>query len=108
VAALLAARALAESGERLSALVGRLPRYEMVKSKFEGVDWARSKDAIKAAFPDAEADATDGWRFQWKDSWLHARPSGTEPVVRVIAEAPTQEQAQALCERARAALRSGS
>lgn len=108
VAALLAARAVAESGERFSALVGRLPGYEMVKSKFENVDWAGSKEAIKNAFPDAEADATDGWRFQWKDSWIHARPSGTEPVVRVIAEAPTKEQAQALCERARAVLRSRS
>jgi phosphomannomutase len=88
--------------------VGRLPGYEMLKSKFENVDWAGSKEAIKNAFPDAEADATDGWRFQWKDSWIHARPSGTEPVVRVIAEAPTKEQAQALCERARAVLRSRS
>jgi phosphomannomutase len=104
VAALLAARARAESGEAFSTLVGRLPRYEMVKSKFEGVDWKRSKDSVKNAFPGAEADDTDGWRFAWPEEWIHVRPSGTEPVVRVIAEARTAERAQALCERARKAL----
>lgn len=104
VAALLAARARAESGEAFSALVSRLPRYEMVKSKFDGVDWKRSKDRVKEAFAGADADDTDGWRFSWPEEWIHVRPSGTEPVVRVIAEARTAERAQALCERARKAL----
>jgi phosphomannomutase len=104
VAALLAARAAAEAGEPFSARVARLPRYEMVKSKFEGVDWKRSKDGVRAAFADAEADGTDGWRFAWPEEWIHVRPSGTEPVVRVIAEARTAERAAALCERARKAL----
>jgi phosphomannomutase len=36
-----------------------------------------------------------------KRSWLHVRPSGTEPVVRLIAEAPDEEAAQALLSRAR-------
>lgn len=107
VAALLAARARAESGEAFGALLERLPRYEMVKTKLEGVDWARTKEATRAAFQEAEADATDGLRFQWRDRWIHVRPSGTEPVVRVIAEAPTRAEAEALCERARSALRSG-
>jgi len=104
VAALLAARARAESGEAFGRVLERLPRYEMVKSKFEGVDWPRSREAVREAFRDAEADDTDGWRFAWPEEWIHVRPSGTEPVVRVIAEARTAERAQALCERARKAL----
>jgi len=108
VAALLAARAVASAHEPFSALVSRLPRYEMVKRKIEGVDWGRSKEAVRAAFADAEAEGTDGWRFAWPREWIHVRPSGTEPVVRVIAEAPTRERAEALCERAQAALREGA
>jgi phosphomannomutase len=105
VAALIAARAAAAgSREPFSARLARLPRYEMVKSKFEGVDWKRSKEPVRAAFADAEADGTDGWRFAWPEEWIHVRPSGTEPVVRVIAEARTAERARALCDRARKAL----
>jgi phosphomannomutase len=33
------------------------------------------------------------------DSWVHLRPSGTEPVVRVFAEAPTEAAANALIDR---------
>jgi phosphomannomutase len=99
---------VAESKESLSALVARLPRYEMVKKKIEGVDWPGSREKIREAFADAQADATDGWRFTWPREWIHVRPSGTEPVVRVIAEAPSLGQAEALCARAQAALRASS
>ena len=33
----------------------------------------------------------------WPTAWLHVRPSNTEPIVRVIAEAPTAGEAQGLC-----------
>ena len=46
-------------------------------------------EALRAAFPDAAADTQDGLRLSWPDRWVHVRPSGTEPIVRVIAEAPT-------------------
>ena len=54
-----------------------------------------------SAFPDAEADTQDGLRLAWADRWVHIRPSGTEPIVRVIAEAPTAEGAKALVDRGR-------
>ena len=38
----------------------------------------------------------DGLRLAWADRWLHIRPSGTEPIVRLIAEAPTPAEAEAL------------
>jgi phosphomannomutase len=47
-------------------------------------------------FPDAVADERDGLRLSWPDRWLHVRPSGTEPIVRLIAEAPTAAAAEAL------------
>ncbi|MDS0260088.1 phosphoglucosamine mutase [Haloarcula sp. S1CR25-12] len=45
---------------------------------------------------DAELDTTDGWRLDYGDGWVLARPSGTEPVVRVYAEARAPERAEEL------------
>jgi phosphomannomutase len=94
---------LAESGESVSALVARLPRYSIVKDKLDRPK--ASLDAVYAAlreaFADAQADTQDGLRLAWKDRWVHVRPSGTEPIVRVIAEARTEKDARALVERAR-------
>ena len=36
----------------------------------------------------------------WDDAWLHVRASGTEPLLRIIAEAPTPERAEALVDEA--------
>jgi phosphomannomutase len=58
-------------------------------------------DALRARFSDAAADERDGLRLAWRDRWLHVRPSGTEPIVRYIAEAPTEAEADALIAAAR-------
>jgi phosphomannomutase len=52
----------------------------------------------------ATPDRQDGLRLGWPDRWLHVRPSGTEPIVRLIAEAPTAEAAEELVAAARALL----
>jgi phosphomannomutase len=57
--------------------------------------------ALRAAFPDAVADTQDGLRLDWPDRWVHLRPSGTEPIVRVIAEGPTEHDARTLIRQAR-------
>ena len=51
---------------------------------------------LRERFPDAAVDTRDGLRLAWPDRWVHVRPSGTEPIVRFIAEAPTQAEAEAL------------
>ncbi|MGH9258696.1 MAG: phosphoglucosamine mutase, partial [Acidimicrobiales bacterium] len=57
---------------------------------------------MRARFLDAAADTRDGLRLAWSDRWLHVRPSNTEPIVRLIAEAPTRAEAEALVEEGRA------
>ena len=59
---------------------------------------------LKSGFRDAEKDERDGLRLAWKDRWIHVRPSGTEPVIRMIAEAPTEAEAQTLLDAANALL----
>ena len=57
--------------------------------------------ALREAFPDASVDTQDGLRLAWSDRWVHVRPSGTEPIVRVIAEAPSERDARELVRRSR-------
>ena len=93
---------MAESGRTLSELVAALPTYAMLKTKYTV---AREKlgsalSSLQQKCPDASVNRLDGLRLDWKDRWLHVRASNTEPIVRVIAEAPTMEEAQHLCDRA--------
>jgi phosphomannomutase len=100
VALILAAMA----GEKatIAELNSRVPDYEMVKTKFDrgGKNFAEIVDRMRGEFSDArELVSEDGLKAVFADSWVHVRPSGTEPVVRVFAEAPTRATAQALVDR---------
>jgi len=94
--------AMAARGMKLSQLADELPRYHIVKSKAtvppEKVPAAL--DALEKHFAESVPDRLDGLRLDWPDRWLLVRPSNTEPVVRVIAEAPTAEQARQLANAA--------
>ena len=93
---------LATSGVTVSELVNSSPRYAIVKAKGpRGPELGPLYHSLRARFPDAEADERDGLRLSWRDRWLHVRPSGTEPIVRLIAEAPTGAEAEALVAAAR-------
>ncbi len=88
---------LARSGQPVSALVAAAPRYVIVKAKApRGADLRAMYDRLRTRFPEADADEQDGLRLAWQDRWLHVRPSGTEPIVRLIAEAPTAVAADGL------------
>jgi phosphomannomutase len=104
--AALVLQLLLEEGRPLSAVVDDHPRYVIVKDKLDRPDAPLDAvyAALLAAFPDAERDTQDGLRLAWPDRWVHVRPSGTEPIVRVIAEAPDAEGAHALVARSRAPL----
>jgi phosphomannomutase len=108
VAAALILQLLAETGQPLSALAGELGRYEIVKEKLPRPSQPLDAvyDALATRFPEADADRQDGLRLSWAErkSWAHLRPSGTEPIVRIICEAPTREEAVGLVEMLRAAL----
>ena len=58
---------------------------------------AAALDAVAARWPDARVNRQDGLRLDWADRWVHVRPSNTEPIVRVIAEAPEEAEARRLC-----------
>ena len=97
---------LLEDPRPLSRMVAEAPRYAILKSKLDRPDAPLDSvyAALRQAFPDAQVDTQDGLRLAWPDRWVHVRPSGTEPIVRVIAEAPTEAGAQQLVDRGRALL----
>ncbi|MBL8986758.1 MAG: phosphoglucosamine mutase [Gemmatimonadetes bacterium] len=88
---------MAHAGRRPSEIVAAAPRYRIVKAKSpRGADLAALYTALKARLAGAEVDTRDGLRLSWPDRWVHVRPSGTEPIIRYIAEAPTEALANEL------------
>jgi phosphomannomutase len=90
---------MAETGRKLSELAAELPAYHIVKDKYNvtGEGLPALFEALTARWPEAKANRLDGLRLDWADRWVHVRPSNTEPIVRVIAEAPRQAEAEGLC-----------
>jgi phosphomannomutase len=111
VAAVLVLQLLLEDGRSLDALVADHAGYTIVKDKLPRA--AASLDAayrtLEAQLGAPYADRQDGLRLDWPEErrWLHLRASGTEPILRIIAEAPSAEAARDLITRARRALAGG-
>jgi phosphomannomutase len=95
---------LLDVGTGLREAADRWPGYSIVKRKadFPRRNLSRAYGALQADLPAPDADEADGLRLSWPEerAWLHVRPSGTEPVVRLIAEAPSDAEAEALVARA--------
>lgn len=89
---------MASTGKTVSQLVADIPRYVMIKQKFEC-----AKDRIGRVLAEVgsqhagdRVDDSDGVRVDFEDGWVHIRGSNTEPIVRIIAEARTAQRAEEL------------
>jgi phosphomannomutase len=93
---------MANRGMTLSELAGELPRYKIYKTKVtmpqDVVPGALNK--LEKHFAGAQSNRMDGLRLDFPGKWLLVRASNTEPIVRLIAEASTIEDAKALCDEA--------
>ena len=83
----------------LHEIVNSLPRYTMIKHKFD-LNAVGGSGAVTTAlkrvqdrFADENISTIDGVRIDFADGWVHLRPSNTEPIVRLIAEAKTDSRA---------------
>ena len=101
-AALLVTGLASGGGSTMSGLAAHFTSYFSVKRKFrlDSVTREGIVEAMREAFPDGTLDLTDGAKIAWPDRWIHARMSGTEPVVRVIAEAVSEADAKELADAA--------
>ncbi len=100
----LALELLAKRNQTVSECVATFPKYFMKRDKWPIVD-RDVKDIIlklKSHFKDAKINELDGIRLDFQDkSWLHLRPSITEPIIRLFGEATTQERVDALFNEAK-------
>jgi phosphomannomutase len=89
---------LAESLRPLSELAAEFKKYHLVKDKVD----CRAELAFRAVvelrhrYREENVSTIDGLKIIWPDSWVHLRPSNTEPIIRLIAEARTASHSQEL------------
>jgi phosphomannomutase len=97
---------LAKRGQALSAVVDAMPRYVICKRAIElPLDQREAAvEAVASKVTGERVDTQDGVRIDWADRWLHVRPSNTEPIVRIIAEASDAPTAEALMDEAQQAM----
>lgn len=111
VALVLILQSMLEAKEPIGVMIEQFKSYVIVKEKLPagGVSLAAAYSMLQDwEFPlgTPRIDRSDGLRLEWPEagSWLHLRPSGTEPIYRIIAEAPEREGAEKLVEQARQAV----
>lgn len=92
---------LAEQQQPLSALVAALPQFSISKNKIPLGDHAPDAvlDALATRYAEERMSTIDGVKIDFDEGWVHVRPSNTEPVLRIYAEARTAEAANDLAER---------
>jgi phosphomannomutase len=90
---------MARRKKTLRDIVNGYPKYDIVKMKrnYSG-DVKQLIQKIAAAYPDADVNLDDGIRIDFPKRWVQLRGSNTEPIIRIIAEAPTKAEAEELAE----------
>lgn len=95
---------LANEETTLAEVHDALPHYAIVKDKLplDGLDVERLLNAVEAHYRDADAvevSTVDGVKINFARSWVHLRTSNTEPILRIYAEAPSEDEARELVDR---------
>lgn len=102
---------LTMEGRSIAEILAETPRYAIVKRKTPAPA-AGPEAALAAAagcFDGGEVDQQDGVRIDFPErrAWVQVRASNTEPILRIIAEAPDQAEADRLVDEAIAAIAAG-
>ena len=103
VGATMVLNRMSQTEDTLSEIHRTLPIFKIVKDKI-GVDTIDSDeliDKVSNLFNDADKNDLDGIKFTWNDKWVHLRRSNTEPIMRIYAEAPSEDQALELVSKIR-------
>ncbi|RLI07468.1 phosphoglucosamine mutase, partial [Candidatus Bathyarchaeota archaeon] len=93
---------MAKEGRPLSELLGELPRYAQMKEKVSCPESLKQRvlEALRGAVEASRVETIDGLKLWYSDgSWILIRPSGTEPVFRLYAEAESPDRVARLVEK---------
>ena len=86
---------LSSSGKSISDEITNIPKYLMIKDKIH-MDSKIDFDNLETIFDCNEINKLDGIKFSWPNKWIHIRQSNTEPIIRIFAEASTQDEVDEL------------
>jgi phosphomannomutase len=80
---------VSEDGRRLSQMRAEVERYsDSGEINFEVADAEATMERVAREFADAKIDRLDGLTVDLGQEWFNLRPSNTEPLLRLNAEAP--------------------
>jgi phosphomannomutase len=99
---------LVKSGKTSLELRRSYPDYFISKNKINlqpGMDVQALVDAMQVKHAAMPHSVVDGLRIEFGNTWVHLRRSNTEPIIRVYAEAPSMDEADALAQRIMSELR---
>ncbi len=93
-------------GKTISEVASEIPLYHIVKDKVPAREHEEGPiaEALCEKFGEPVFDRTEGLKLIWPDAWVHLRPSNTEPIIRIIAEAKSPEKAKEICSFTRSQL----
>ena len=93
---------MAKTGKKCSEIRSQYPAYTISKNKIElqpNMNVPEIMQKMAAKYADYEVNTIDGVKIDFPDGWVHLRPSNTEPIIRIYAEAQSEEHAAALANR---------
>ncbi len=92
---------LAKSGKTASRLRRTYPDYFMIKDRLERsptLSLAEILSLLRQKYRHLPLNTEDGLKIDFPQGWVHLRPSNTEPIIRLYAEAHTPAEAKRLVE----------
>jgi len=93
VAAAMVLNLLDSTNQSINEIIAEIPEYVFIKDKITLTD---SKDFdfdnLATLFDCDEINRDDGIKFSWPEKWIHIRKSNTEPIIRIFAEAKTENE----------------
>ncbi len=92
---------MAVSGKNCGQIRDLYPDYRISKNKLQlsaSVNAAAILDRISEQYAQCNPNRTDGVKIDFEDGWVHIRTSNTEPVLRIYAEAATEQKADHMAE----------
>lgn len=93
---------MAKSGKYCSEIRRLYPNYFISKNKIDlrqGMDIQEILHAIAIKYADNEVNTIDGVKIDFKNGWVHLRPSNTEPIIRIYAESETEAFAESMAKK---------
>ena len=91
VATAMVLNLLSKEDKSINDIIGEIPSYIFIKDKV-AIDDSIDFDSLATLFDCDEINTDDGIKFSWPEKWIHIRKSNTEPIIRIFAEAKTENE----------------